>query len=486
MAARQIGLVFGLALLWVPGAMAQTTDLPDLSTPEVPSNMDEVRLVEDLSDVPPNHWAYQAVKSLMERYGIMSGYGDKTFRGNKSLSRYEFASALSELLAQFESYNKIQQEDLVTLRRLQTAFQVSLDEVRKRLDSAAGKIALLERQNFSPTTKLHTQIVQALTNGTAAPTTTFSRVRLDLNTSFTGVDALVTQLEWGNGGGDAVSAAQVLRGNRLGTVGSLVDGGGLGTVGVDNQLRLRKLYYRFNPAENVMVAVGTALPPSDFVDRNTFANNSGDNFASSFFGNNPLIVQNAVDRNGGAGVAASWQMQANLAVRGLYASADGNTRLGGDRNQTTLEVEYKFRPDITGRLQYTHGNVDGSRINALGLNGEWALTRQFGVFGRLGLGRYRGFNTNLGSNVDLNPRSWMLGGTVRNFLITGSTAGAAIGQPFATSKLGNATQTNFEAYFGFLLNDHINISPSLLVVSNPDNRRGRTIWEWALRMVFEF
>jgi carbohydrate-selective porin OprB len=143
-------------------------------------------------------------------------------------------------------------------------------------------------------------------------------------------------------------------------------------------------------------------------------------------------------------------------------------------------------PAIIARLQYTHANNDGSRINAFGLNGEWAITRQFGLFGRLGIGSYRGFNSTINSSSDLNPRSWMIGGTVQNFLITGSTAGAAIGQPFITKNLGTTTQTNFETYFGFALNDKIHLSPALTIISNPDNERRRTIWQWTMRVVFDF
>jgi hypothetical protein len=476
-----------LLVLSTQPVLAQTTDLPDLSpATEAPTGLEDINSVDQLTDLSPDHWAYKAVKALIERYGIISGYDDKTFKGNRPLSRYEFAAALGELMEQIQTYSKIQQDDLVTLKRLQTAFQESLKEVSDRLNKADSKISQLQRQNFSPTTTLHTQISQAITNGPAARLTAVSRLRLDLNTSFTGVDQLTTQLEWGNNGGDATSLAQAASGNRLGTNGSIADGGALSTVEVPNALRLRKLYYRFTPVENLQIAVGTALPPSDFIDRNSFANNSGLNFTSSFFANNPLIVQNPIDQRGGAGIALDWRAQAKLAVRALYASADPLTKLGGTRNQTSLEAEYQVTKDITARLQYTHANNDGSRINAFGLNGEWAITRQFGLFGRLGAGSYRGFNTTLNSNSDLNPRSWMIGGTVQNFLITGSTAGAAIGQPFVTQNLGTKTQTNFETYFGFALNDQIHLSPALTVVRNPDNQRRRTIWQWTMRIVFDF
>jgi S-layer homology domain/Carbohydrate-selective porin, OprB family len=446
-------------------------------------------LVDELSDVSPNHWAYQAVKVLIDKYGILSGDPDGKFRGNRAMTRFEFAAALAALMGQVDRFS-LSEVDLDTIKRLQQSFGEALKDLETRSAEIQTLTQRLERQTFSTTTKLHTQVSSVLTNGTAAPMTTFTRVRLTLATSFQSSDKLVTQLELGNDGGDAIAAAQIRRGNRLGTLGILADGGGLDTVGVASQGQLRKLYYSFQPTEKLTVAVGTALPPSDFIDRNTFANGSGANFASSFFANNPLIVQNALDRFGGAGAAVSWQVSAPITVRGLYVAADAANPTQGlwrDRRQFSLEGEYQFPSNpVTVRLQYTNARVNGSKINAFGINSEWAWNRQFALFGRLGAGSYRGFNTALGQDLKLNPRTWAVGASVRNFLITGSTAGVALGQPFGTSQLGNATQTNFETYFSFLLNDRLNLSPSLLVVSNPDNQRGPTIWQWAMRVVFDF
>jgi hypothetical protein len=50
-------------------------------------------------DVPPDHWAAQAVKTLQDR-GIVIGYPDGTYGGPKAMTRYEFAMALSRLLPQ--------------------------------------------------------------------------------------------------------------------------------------------------------------------------------------------------------------------------------------------------------------------------------------------------------------------------------------------------------------------------------------------------
>ncbi|HIE51660.1 MAG TPA: S-layer homology domain-containing protein, partial [Armatimonadetes bacterium] len=53
------------------------------------------------TDVPFQHWAYEAVNQLAEA-GLLEGYPDGTFRGKENLTRYEFAMALSRLLDHIE------------------------------------------------------------------------------------------------------------------------------------------------------------------------------------------------------------------------------------------------------------------------------------------------------------------------------------------------------------------------------------------------
>ena len=49
-------------------------------------------------DVPENHWAYEYVKGLCEQ-GVIEGYPDGNFNGNRSMTRYEFAAMLYRALA---------------------------------------------------------------------------------------------------------------------------------------------------------------------------------------------------------------------------------------------------------------------------------------------------------------------------------------------------------------------------------------------------
>ncbi|MFM7366670.1 MAG: iron uptake porin, partial [Sphaerospermopsis kisseleviana] len=70
------------------------------SSNEFQDSESQLTSVSQLSDVQPTDWAFQALQSLVERYGCIAGYPDSTFKGNRALSRYEFAAGLNACLDQ--------------------------------------------------------------------------------------------------------------------------------------------------------------------------------------------------------------------------------------------------------------------------------------------------------------------------------------------------------------------------------------------------
>jgi len=49
------------------------------------------------ADVPARNWAYDAVNQLAKA-GIVEGYGDQTFRGDKTITRYEMAIIVAKAM----------------------------------------------------------------------------------------------------------------------------------------------------------------------------------------------------------------------------------------------------------------------------------------------------------------------------------------------------------------------------------------------------
>ena len=500
---------------------ATPTLITQLDTTTEP--IDEVPSVNQLSDVQPSDWAYQALQSLIERYGVVTGYPDRTYRGNKAITRYEFAASLNVVL---ERVNELItnglatqgfRDDPATLQRLRREFASELASVRSRLDNLEARAAQLEANQFSTTTKLTGQVIFApnaggfsgkrIVDSTGAevtnhqPSATFiDRASLDLNTSFFGTDLLKLRLDAVSGRGRD-SAAGFLEPN----LGSVPEFTVRGTPSSD--FGISRLYYSFSPSQDLNVTLGPEIVSTDYIDTNSYANGNGIDFITLALVNNYLLFP----VNGpSAGAVLQWHPgQGPFKVKALYAAADaanpisnsqavvsglfpfvrllypnggGNRGLFGDPYQGTVELEYSSSKAFALRLQYSGGYVFNGRFDVVGANVEFALSRQLGIFGRYGYGSYS--NTAFG---DINPNYWMAGLSVRDLLVPGAVAGIAAGQPFIESAVGNATQTNLEAFYNFPLSDNIQITPLLQVITNPANQNANgTIFTGTLRTVFSF
>jgi hypothetical protein len=172
------------------------------------SQIAQVTSVSQLSDVQPTDWAFQALQSLVERYGVIAGYPDGTYRGNRAMTRYEFAAGLNAALDRINELiaagtaDMVRKEDLATLQRLQEEFAAELATLRGRVDSLEANVAELEANQFSTTTKLVGEAIAAISNAWGDDVDSNvvfqDRVRLDFQTSFFGDDILHTRLSAGN------------------------------------------------------------------------------------------------------------------------------------------------------------------------------------------------------------------------------------------------------------------------------------------------
>ncbi len=94
-------------------------------------------LANPFVDVPLNHWAYDAVQILAAK-GIVIGYPDGTFGGNRAMTRYEFGMAIARALAYMEQYvdeaGLATQEDIAILERLIQEFANELRNLGLTVD----------------------------------------------------------------------------------------------------------------------------------------------------------------------------------------------------------------------------------------------------------------------------------------------------------------------------------------------------------------
>lgn len=168
-------------------------------------SVDQVNSVFQLRDVSPTDWAFEALRNLVEKYGCIAGYPDGTYKGQRSLTRFEFAAGLNACLQSIERLiigGGLDTGDIDSIRRLVQEFEAELATLGARVDDLEGRVAYLEDHQFSTTTKLKGEAIFALSDewgqGVVNNVVFQDRVRLALESSFTGKDKLVTRLAAGN------------------------------------------------------------------------------------------------------------------------------------------------------------------------------------------------------------------------------------------------------------------------------------------------
>ena len=82
------------------------------------------------SDVPADHWAYDAVSQLAAD-GVIEGYGDTTFRGNQNITRYEMAQMIAKAMAKTD----VSAADKALIDKLAAEFSDELNNLGVRVSS---------------------------------------------------------------------------------------------------------------------------------------------------------------------------------------------------------------------------------------------------------------------------------------------------------------------------------------------------------------
>jgi hypothetical protein len=393
-------------------AEIQPADTDDAQADD-PSAIDQVTSVSQLNDVQPTDWAFQALQSLVERYGCIVGYPDQTFRGNRALTRYEFAAGLNACLDRVNELiaagtaDLVKKEDLLVVQKLQEEFAAELGTLRGRVDAVEARTGTLEKQQFSTTTKLNGLVwfnlstanasrdvtfegppgsVENAANGrffatrepgtglptrqvTGSPEPTFSFLTwLTFNTSFSGKDNLVTQLTAGNG---ISPINQYASAGFFNAFGSPFTDQSAGTVNGRNDVVIHDLFYSFPLNDSIKITVGPRVNWYRHFDFNRFT------FFLTGAGSFDTIGStqtNAIDRGSGAVIEWNINKQFRLAVAylgenteflpgqfGFNTSSNPNFGLFGGTNTTTAELTFSPSSSLNFRFMYNY-----SRIQAYG------------------------------------------------------------------------------------------------------------------------
>ncbi|MGB3266753.1 MAG: iron uptake porin [Microcoleus sp.] len=500
----------------VPGGMGGpiVPAAPQALPAQQSGTMSQVTSVSQLSDVRPTDWAFQALQSLVERYGCIAGYPDGTFRGNRALTRFEFAAGLNACLDQVtkligSSTGGVTKDDLAILQRLQEEFAAELATLRGRVDGLEARTAELEANQFSTTTKLNGEAVFAVSDTFGdgvglrddETVTNFGyRVRLNLNTSFTGRDLLRTRLQASNVANYGASTATGTNMARL-----PFDGGG------DSNFSLDEVYYRF-PVSAATVFVGAkGLDLDEIADTVTPFNSTGSGSISRFGVRNPAVFRGAQ----GAGASVTFNLGSLRATAAYLAGdsdapnpASGRGVFNGSFSALG-QIGFFSKPFDLG-LTYTRKYNRAGDVGLMGSTGSALANRPFGQSATAA--------DNFGVQVNFKPSSrFQIGGwygytkaeqlrnsnneaTIQNGAITlalsdvgrrGNLLGFVFGVPPKVTESDVArnrdTSYHLEGFYRFQVNDFISVTPGVYVIMNPEhNNNNDDIWVGLLRTTFSF
>lgn len=540
----------------------------------------QVTSVSQLSDVRPTDWAFQALQSLVERYGCIAGYPDKTYRGNRALTRYEFAAGLNacldrvnELIAAATA-DLVKKEDLATLQKLQEEFAAELATLRGQVDALEARTATLEKQQFSTTTKLTGEVIfgvasvfgderavnsdqqrtidatapaarqGAINNAITGSATNndrgvrdnpifANRVRLALDTSFTGKDRLRTQLQARNITAFSGTGATGITGTNMTRLG--YDGSN------NNAVELRRLEYRFPLGEQTTVFVGTGsndgLEFNDSIPTLSPFESSGSGAISRFGRFNPIYrasTGTGLIINHKLGPEFSAGNKFTLSLGYLVPTADAqdpstDRGLFSGSYAALAQLAYQPTPNLGFGFTYSNAYYSGG-VGISGGTGSGFANNPFNsTSATVGGATVSGPNTpnnvptttnqfGFQANIRLNPGltlagwvgytdakaerrignalnptvregdnatiwNWAVGLAFPDLLSEGSLGGLIFGMPpkvtsndfgaNPTTSLARRrdrdTSYHIEAFYRYRLSENVAITPGLLVILNPEH-----------------
>ena len=495
-------LPLALSLLLASPSLA--ADNPGLPSSPIESyyTEDQVTSLNQFVDIYPSDWAYQSLLNLVEQYGCVSGYPNSTFKGSRSITRFEAAALINSCLDQVTELTD-------EIKRLLLEFDSELSIIRGRVDVLESKVSTLESVQFSTTTKLSGNVAflagatkyvgkgasnvssgrrnSQLPNYGAGPTDAFHLtydLRLDLDTSFTGKDFLKTRLEAGNMNSSAFgygSATPTSYYSWLFPVG-----------GEDNQLYVSRLYYSFPLGESFRVTAGPRVRQDDLLG--TWPGLYPTDFP--LFGM-PIYAGSvgAYNLNLGPGASIVWNQSvgsSEFLATALYVAQNGSSSdpsqggIATSNSAASGSVQLALKDDLWNiAAVWTHnqpGNYMGigtplwnkpsnSPTNSYGLGGYYIFNAHHKFLPILNAGA--GF-TSFDSDDAYDRQtaaSWYLALSWPSLLAEGQDIGLSVGQPtFITDSYDKSSDDAgyfFDLYYKVAVTDNITITPAIQWVSRP-------------------
>ncbi len=351
---------------YVPVAAMPDTSVRSLT--EDPT-VSQVSSVSELTDVDPNQWAFQALKSLVERYGCIEGYPSRKFLGNQALTRYEFAAGLNACLDKVNeliaagTLDLVSKDDLAALQRLQDEQKALANGLASDIDALEAKTRELEANLFSRTAKLDGEEIMTVAGAgapgniqttNAAPTSANlipgdsqnvifgTRTRLNIRSRNIAVrgDQLRIRFTAFTGDGQFYGSSGFSRVGRYDTLqpGAPINGNAVPTFD--------KVYYEVPLGRDLRFTIGPRVENVDILGTNLNTASEARNFSMRVFRRSlPISLTNTSL----PGAAIVWNLGSAFVLRGYYGASAGGRSFGNGSGGVTgpgqVAGEFGFKPD---------------------------------------------------------------------------------------------------------------------------------------------
>ncbi len=376
--------------------------------------------------------------------------------------------------------------------RVTPVWQLAQDDLELTTRSSEEKTSQSVPQ-FHPTTQLSGEAVFAFIyasgdrpNQTSPRPSLGSRLRLDFDTSFTGEDQLRFRLQSTNVARlDDVFETDMAR---------------LAIQGEDqNQIELSRLDYSFPMGDHTEIfipIVGGSI--SDIADTlNPSFSGSGRGAISRFGQRNPLYRQ-----GGGAGVGVSHDVNDHLNLSLGYLS-DAENLLPDEDTVAFTQITVKPIDAVSLGLLYAYAfngldtgtgselandpfdQSDAISSHSVGFQGTAEMTSQLTLTGWAGW--TRAIATDLPDRPKADVINWAMILGYSDLLGEGNQLGVIIGYPPQTLQNSSAASLHFELSYKIQMNEHLSITPGLLMITNPEADPNRSpIITGVIRTTFRF
>ncbi|HEY9873722.1 MAG TPA: iron uptake porin [Candidatus Obscuribacterales bacterium] len=491
--------------------------------------MGQLTSVSQFRDVQPSDWAYEALSRIVQNYGCLQGYPDGTYRGNRALSRYEFAAGLNACFKQVEALiakrpDAVSRTDFETLQRLLQEFRSEVATLGTQVDILEGRTAFLEARQFSTTTKLNGEIIFALVGVTAGENALDqkidripylgTRTRLNFDSSFTGQDLLRTRFQVTNL--DALSANSTFtpEGDLRYTAGAFSTG--------SNDVVIDALLYSFPIGKKTTVILeanagaaddftntvnpgfdgdGASGALSQFATRNPIyylVNGAGIGLRHSFSDNLELslgyLSNSPADPTPGNGLfngpyggiaqlTVKPSSSLNLGLTYVHAYNNDFTANGSTgSNRANLRSALLNNSNLPTALQPYAGSDLSISSNAYGLQASLQITPNILLGGWVGYTTTRTLSSLIGTNGtrgDLSIWNYAVTLGFPDLIKKGNFAGIVVGMEPKVTRVSDSLKTaigtdkdtslHIEGFYQYQLTDNIAVTPGVIWLTAPDH-----------------